>query len=538
MGLKPVYRVQAGSRPMPRMDAEQVPGAPTGPTGQAYPQPFRAASTTRRLVGWRPSNSGPNSVVSLSAPELLRRSRDLRRNNPHGKKAMDLYATHIVGTGIKPRSLCTNTRVRTKLTELFADWSKVADADGQSDFYGLQALAVSEMAEGGEIFARMRTRRLSDGLPVPFQIQLLPAEQLPLTWSVSNCANLVRQGIERDGIGNRVGYWFYPENPTDLLATGAGIDMQPGRVDAADVAHMFLVARIGQLRGLPWLGAAIPSLFQVNDYLDAELLRKQLAAANVGFVEQATPEDPTAGDMGAFGNTSVDQDGGIAVSMEPGTIQYLEPGQKVTFNAPADVGGSFDPFLAANFRAIAAAAGHLYEELTGDYSKINDRTFRAAFNTFKRQFRMLQYNIVVTQLCEPVWHRFIDYAVASGALPVPKSVADADLRRVDWVTDRWEYLQPVQDIEATGLEMGLGLKSRTTAAAERGDDIEVVDKQIADDKKREAGLGLAFGSGLAKASASPDLSGVDQSGAVTPSASDGAAPAGGQGLGANQGTGQ
>ena len=518
--MKPVYRVPAGSRPAPRADAEDViPGQGAPATG--LPAPYRAASQGARLFRWRPSNNGPNSVVAVSGPDLVRRSRDLRRNNPHGKRAMDLYPMHIVGTGIKPRPRCKNAKVRAALTELFADWSKTADADGQCDFYGLQALAVSEMVEGGESFARLRTRRLSDGLAVPLQVQLLPAEQLPLNWQVDNSGNRVRQGIERDLIGRRVGYWFYPENPTDLLATGAAIDMQPTRVDAGDVAHLFSVSRIGQMRGLPWLGAAITTLFQINEYMDAELLRKQLAAGIVAFVEQASPDDPGLADMAAFGAAAEGLDGRIDVGMEPGTVQYLDPGQKVVFNTPADVGASLAPFVSANYRAVAAAANLLYEELTGDWSQANDRTFRAQFNTFKRTCRMWQYNTVCVQFNEPIWNRFIDLALASGALSVPKSVSDADLRRVDWVPDRWQYLQPVQDIEATGLEMGLGLTSRSNEVAARGDDVEVVDATIAADRQPEAGLGLAFGAGLAKASATPDLSGVDQQGAATPSATNG-----------------
>jgi lambda family phage portal protein len=495
---------------------------PIGGTSPIMPAPHQGASTSRRLSHWRPTVSGPNAVVSASQPELIRRSRDLRRNNPHGKRALDLLTAHIVGMGIKPRPQCSNQKIREQLTELFNQWSCEADADGLLDFYGMQALAVSEMAEAGEIFARLRTRRLSDGLTVPFQVQLIPAEQVPLEWINQTGTTPAYQGIERDQIGRRIAYWMYPMNPNDYWLQGftnGPVENVPGRVDAADVVHMYNPTRIGQMRGLPWLLAAITTLHQVNQYMDAELLRKQMVAAIVGFVKKATNDDVTPEQLRAtFGqiNTVLGQDEIPDVLQEPGSMQYLRPGEDVTFNNPADVGATFPAFVAANYRAVAAAIGLLYEELTGDWGGANDRTFRAQFNGFKRSCRQWQYNLVCAQFNKPIWDRFIDTAIASGALKVPKSVQENDIRSVAWNPDRWEYIQPVQDIDATGLEIGLGLISRSAAVAERGDDAEVIDQQIADDHKREADLGLAFGSGLAKATTNPNLSQVAEQGAATP----------------------
>lgn len=471
--------------------------------------PHVGASIGRRLGGWRPTGSGPNTLVAAGSPELVRRSRDLRRNNPHAKRAMDLLPAHIVGSGIKPRSACPNRKVRDALTQLWNDWVDVADADGTLNFYGLQALAVSEMVEGGETFARMRTRRMSDGLPVPLQIQLLPVEQVPLYWSQINGPNSVVQAIERNPIGQRVAYWVYPVNPGDYVAGMLPVNLQPNPIPAADVAHLYRPDRVGQLRGLPWLSAAIATLQQIDRYMDAELLRKQMVAALVGFVTKAPGEDVDAAGLAAqFGAVVPDGEDLPTVAMEPGTMQYLDQGEDVKFSAPADVGGNFAAFLAANHRSIAASANVLYEELTGDWSNTNDRVFRAQFNTFKRMVGHWQYNLAVHQFCRPIWERFVDYAASSGAVKVPKSLTDIELKRCDWMPQRHDYINPVQDIEATGLEMGLGLTSRSKAAASRGDDVEQIDEQVAADRAREQNLGLIFGGGLSKATASPNFGGV------------------------------
>ncbi len=255
--------------------------------------PFNAATRGGRFTRWRPTGSGPNAIVSASAPELLRRSRDMRRNNPVAKRAMDLLATHIVGAGIRPQSQCPDDQIRSQLMRAWDDWTKQSDADGVLDFYGQQYQAVVGMVAGGETFARLRTRRLSDGLPVPLQIQMIPAEQVPLDWSQPNGTNSVLQGIERNAISTRVAYWMYAQHPGDLMPPGQPINMEPLRVDAADICHLYNATDdIGQLRGLPWLAAAMTTLHQVNDYMDAELVRKQAAAVMVGFLLQKGDEDP------------------------------------------------------------------------------------------------------------------------------------------------------------------------------------------------------------------------------------------------------
>jgi len=298
------------------------------------------------------------------------------------------------------------------------------------------------------------------------------------------------QGVERDGIGRRVAYWMHKTHPGEWATMGLASGV-PYRVDAAEVLHLYNVTRIGQLRGLPWLAAAITTLHQINQYVDAELLRKQMVAMVVGFITKAAGPDATAEDIAVEWGKVQEELGDLpSVSLEPGTMQYLDLNEDVKFNQPAEVGGSYEPFLASNYRAVSAAAGVLYEEMTGDWSKTNDRVYRAEFNTFKRQARQWQFNLVGFQFNRPIWDRFVDVAVASGALVLPRGVTVADAKRVEWRPTRWEYVNYKQDVEANVAEIEAGLTSRQAAVAERGDDIEVIDQQRAADLQRETALGV------------------------------------------------
>jgi Phage major capsid protein E/Phage portal protein, lambda family len=76
-----------------------------------------------------------------------------------------------VGCGIKPSSLVQDRMLKDQIQRLWLAWTDEADADGLTDFYGLQTMAARAMFEAGECFFRFRAHRPEDGLTVPLQLQ-------------------------------------------------------------------------------------------------------------------------------------------------------------------------------------------------------------------------------------------------------------------------------------------------------------------------------------------------------------------------------
>ena len=163
----------------------------------------------RRLRGWNPPLENINALVASGGPKLLARSRELVVTNGYAANACEAFAANLVGDGIKPSSLIEDADLRDRVQRLWLAWTDEADADGLTDFYGLQAMVAREMFVAGECFVRMRPRRAEDGLLVPLQMQLLQSEMLPFekTGTAAN-GNRIRCGIEFDAIGRRVAYHF------------------------------------------------------------------------------------------------------------------------------------------------------------------------------------------------------------------------------------------------------------------------------------------------------------------------------------------
>ncbi|MBP7339420.1 phage portal protein [Niveispirillum sp.] len=464
--------------------ALSAPAAPGGAKSAHW-----AASRGVRLAGWQGTASGPNSIVEQDGELLRVRNRDLTRNSGMARRLASLTTVHVVGSGIVPRWTVEDTGLRKDMQDLYALWVDVSDADGILGFYGQQALAMAETCIGGEALARMRTRLLSDGLPVPLQVQQLPAEQLPLHYSTMNGANRVRQGIERNSIGRRIAYWMHRQHPGDMPLTSAPDTWLMTRVDAGDMCHLFNQERIGQQRGLPWAAAAMTTLYNIGDYLDSEQIRKGAVAKAIGVLKRPAPSGMDAEALAGIWGQMLDKNGGLpAVGVEAGTLNVLDVNEELEFHQPADVGGNFEAFLNANYRQVAAAADVLFEELTGNWSGANDRTFRAQFATFKRRARQWQWNLLIHQHTAPIIRRFNELAVASGIIKLPRSTSLTDLQRVTFVPERWEHLHPKQDIEAQVLEIENMLTSRSAVIASRGDDPEAVDAEIRRDRQREATL--------------------------------------------------
>ena len=448
----------------------------------------------RRALAWMPSNPGAVAALSLAQDELRAKSRDLVRRNAWAAAGIEAFVANAIGTGIKPQSMVQDQGTREAIHSLWWDWCEQADAAGLTDFYGLQALATRAMLEGGEALVRLRYRRTEDGLPVALQIQVLEAEHLPTTMNRDlPDGNVIRSGIEFDRLGRRVAYYLYRSHPNDgLLApmsssTGGGMDTV--RVDASEVIHLFRPLRPGQIRGEPWLTRALVKLNELDQYDDAELVRKKTAAMFAGFITRMAPEDNLMGESAADAN-------GVALAgMEPGTLQILEPGEDIKFSAPADVGSSYAEFMRQQFRAVAAAMGITYEMLTGDLTQVNYSSIRAGLLEFRRRCEALQHGVIVHQLCRPIWRAWMDQAVLEGAIDLPGYRKDRrTYQAAKWIPQGWSWVDPQKEFNAMKLAIRAGLMSRSEAISGNGYDAEDVDREIAADNARADALGLVFDS--------------------------------------------
>jgi lambda family phage portal protein len=466
----------------------------TGRSNKSARNEFDGSRQRRRLKSWQPTQNTINVILSSQGHVLRARCRDAMRNNPHANAASDSFVANLIGTGIKPSSLVSdNPDLREAIMELWLEWTDQCDADGLADFYGMQTIVARALFEAGECFIRFRNRRVEDGILVPLQIQLLESEMCPYGHNIkAPNGNFIMNGIELDFLGKRAAYWFFPVHPGDMQIEVNVNNLQPIRVPASEVLHIFRCTRPGQMRGVPLITPALVRLFFLDQYDDAELERKRIAAMFAGFITTPTPEDVVPID-GL--DESAPQENVALSGLEPGTMQTLLPGESITFSEPADVGGSYEAYQYRQQLALFGALGIPYSLATSDLRRANYSSLRGSIVEYRRKLEQFQHNVIVYQMCAPIWRRWLDTAVLAEALDIDTTMYLADktqFQKAKWIPQRNDWVDPLKDRQAEKLAVDSGFKSRSDVIEAEGFDPEENDKRIAADHQREEQLGLTF----------------------------------------------
>jgi lambda family phage portal protein len=423
---------------------------------------FEGARKDRRTAGWLTTSTSANAEIGPAATYLRDRARDLVRNNPYAAKAVEVYTHNLVGTGILPRAKSASAADDKKAMEAWKAWAPAADATGQTDIYGLQALVARARFESGEVLVRRRWRRAEDGLPVPMQLEVLEPDFLDTTKDgVQNGANLIVQGIEFDPLGRRAAYWLFQEHPGDA-ARFLRKSFQSRRVPAADIIHVFRRERPGQDLGVTAFAPVVMKLQDLDAYDEAELIRKQIAATQVMVVtspESGTGSTPVVGEQSTESGT-----GAKLEKMRPGMITRLRPGETTEFNTPPG-DSNYQAYMSVQGHVIAAGLKMPYELLTSDFSGVNYSSFRGSLLEFRALLDADRWLMFIPGFCNRVWAWFTEAAAVAGVLaakPYP----------VVWTPPKYEMVDPFKDAQADKMMMRCLTKTPQQAVAEQGYDFE------------------------------------------------------------------
>jgi lambda family phage portal protein len=346
----------------------------------------------------------------------------------------------------------------------------MADADGRTDFYGLQATLLRSMTVAGEGLAVMLNTE--DGL----RIRVLDPEQLDASHSVQleGGARII-SGVEFDLAGQRIAYHVFDYPP----GLEHAFQRQRRRIPAQDVIHVYRQDWPGMVRGVSWLAPALLRLSDLDGWSDAMLMKLKTSSLLTGFV---TSTDGTGApfDGERTGSTLV---GGL----EPGTIKFLDPGQSIDFSEPANVGSEAIQFSSVCERHIAAALG-LPAHVFGDVTQANYSSLKTAQVAWRARVEAIQWHTFIPLVCVPVWRRFVAMSVLSGKIETTLGEAT----RVKHHMPLWVTLEPVKEMTAKVMSLRSGLTSQRALLAEQGEDAEQIFQEIADDAALAESLGLSF----------------------------------------------
>ncbi|MDZ4056710.1 MAG: phage portal protein [Polynucleobacter sp.] len=436
---------------------------------------YEGAKKGRRTAGWHVTGASANSEINPALPTLRNRSRDLKRNNPYARRGIHVLVRSMVGSGVKPK-------FEDKAHgQIFKEWSKQCDADGLNDLDGLISLAEEARRTDGEVLIRFRPRRLSDDMVVPLKLQLLEADFLDSSKNESYAnGSYVIAGVQFNAIGEREGYWLFREHPGETSIAFRRMSLESYFVPASEVIHYFKRERPSQVRGVPDLAVALMRLRDLDDYEDAELVRKKLESCFSVFITQPQGTSSPLGAPDPGTGRKVDKVG-------PGLVTRLNTGEGVEFAQPSQNNG-YGEYIKIILRAVAAALGITYEDLTGDLNAVNYSSLKAGRNQFNRMIDADQWLTMVPGLLAPIMNRWVAMAAIAGLKVRPA---------VDWTMPKRDSADPLKDVLAEKEEIRGAMRSLSESIRSRGHDPEEVWAEMAKDDERLKQLKLISDSNAA-----------------------------------------
>lgn len=342
---------------------------------------YDAGGRGRRLENWKTSRTSADAaMVRLGFEDMRDRARDLVRNNPYAARIISLWETALIAHGwsFKAKAGRRNGGRRGQTaTDEFRTWAKnpiLCDWDGRQTFDAMMAQAARARKESGEVLIRMRVpsrermRRL--GLKIPLQLQVLECDWIATDKDGTKQAGTadggwINRGIEYDADGSIIYYWLYNNHPGE--ANIRVVSPISNRVPADEIIHIFRPDRPGQTRGVTCFSPVLIKLRDLDDYMDAQLLKQKISACLAGVIV----------DIDGSGN----QKSNIGQRIEPGTWAFAGPGQDVRFSNPPSA-GELPPVVRVNLLAIAVGTNVPYELLTGDFEGTNFSAGRLGWQNF------------------------------------------------------------------------------------------------------------------------------------------------------------
>jgi lambda family phage portal protein len=446
-----------------------------------------ASKSMRRLRTWTVSTGSPDGEIISDLPTLRQRSRDLVRNEPFGRGAVNVLTQAVIGRGLKPQSVPDVLPIAKALNAdptdkgllkiidsfsesaewLFKLWgdSQKADVRGQLTFSDLQESAFKNYLQSGDIFFTVNIRT-SLNYPFRLRIGLIEADQVENPFSAAD-SRYLRGGIELNKFGEPIAY--HVNKNQEVFPLEFERIPKYGPVSKRQLIwHLFKPERIGNTRGVPFLAPVIVIIKNKNRYAKAELDAAINNSILAMMVKSNNTQALTSGLTSSQTNTSKENTG-IDFTIAPGAqIVQLRDGEDIVGFNPNRPYNGFEPFLSALAREVGMALNIPYEILLRQFNSSYTAS-RAAYNMFERT-RDVQRNWFNLNFDRPIWQEVITEEILAGRLEAPGFIGGDYFTKQAWLKATWAgdsigQINPVVETDAAAKRVANQFSTTTAETA-------------------------------------------------------------------------
>lgn len=451
--------------------------APAAAPAEQPRRDFAAAAYSRLTASLASESDHIMRILKSQGRTLRARSRQLADNNCYVVKFISMVLDNVCGP--KPFQLQAKIKSSRRKMDVLSNerierewklWGRPGQCDitGRMSWADLQKLILRTIVVDGECL--LRVMEGSEYGPWGLQLQLIDTDRLDedKNENLPN-GNTVIAGVEVDRVGRTVAYWFL-KNPPRYWTMG-GVAREYIRVPADQVVHLFIPTRAEQLRGVPWIYAALVNIYNMGAFDEAAIIAARVGASKMGFF--TSPDGlPPAGIANGMDSAT----GALTQNAEPGSFDTLPNGYSFQAFDPAFPDAMVEPFKKAMLRGTASGLSVSYPSLGNDAEAVNFSSLRA-FLLEERNHWMCIQEWLVEHLHDQLYERWLMTSSLSGRVPLQGPLTK--YLDVTWRPKRWQWVDPLKDVQANIEAIKWALKSRTEVVAETGGDLEDIMDQLA-----------------------------------------------------------
>lgn len=461
---------------------------------------FSAADYSRLTASLDMESDHIMRIIRTQGRALRARSRQVSMNTPYGNKFVQMCVNNIDGptpfklqAKVKYASGKYDKTANQTIEQEWKQWGKPGNCDleGRLSWADIQRLFTRSLAIDGEVI--IRKFQGSSAGPWGLQFQVIDVDRLDedKNEELAN-GNVIIAGVEITPEGRTAAYWLLKRKPRDWHL---GVAKEYVRIPAEQIIHCFVPLFPEQVRGVPWMFAALLELHRIGKFEEAALIAAQVGAAKMGFYQK---RDQGPGFPPPDGSKK-DSNDNFTQSAEPGEFSVIPDGYEYKEHSPNYPDAQVGPFLKSALRGVASGLNVSYHSLGNDLESVNFSSARAGVQEEREQWMMLQ-NWKIEHLSEPVYETWLLNSILQRRLPYSLDRVDK-FKAVFFQARRWQWVDPKKDAEANVIAINNGLKSRTAVVAEGGGDIEDVldqiamEQEMADDKNVSINPGMPADTG-------------------------------------------
>ena len=454
---------------------------------------YGAYGASRRKIGleeWHAHSGSADADITANLPLLRPRSRDLFMGAPIIAAAVLALRTNVVGNGLsvmpqvdspalgisKTAAADINKRISDEF-DLFANTVE-ADWNRRSTFYQLQDLVFTNACISGDVLVLL-PMKARQGALYDTRVRLIEADRVaspvakaigPGAPETAAGAPCIFGGVELATDGQVVAYWIsrhhplteiFADQPRDrefdrILAFGE----ETGRPNALLVGEM---ERPEQRRAVPLLAKCLTEAKNLQRYIESTTVQNVIKSYFTSFVTSAMPaENMFTGIVDDNFMADLVERNPYNVKLGPGLVNFMRPGDTITFPLHAGPEDQFDPYCTALAKFIGACLGVPYEVLLKSFNASYSASRASLLQFWNRVLVMRQ--LLVDQFCQPVYHAWFMEAVATGVIDAPGFFEDPRIARA-WLRAAWSgasqgSIDPLKDAQAAELRIKLGLSTQ------------------------------------------------------------------------------